>query len=167
MISLIIPFRQNYQENNNNKKIKYEYLARKEVLKYVLRKALNDYSDFESYNMPKVSKDMLEDFKRENDSVQSFIDDEFRSWKVERVPVELVYHAYTRYCEQNGFYAVSSNVFTRKAIYLLPEYKKTPSRITGDYINELKALSDNSNTSIRSDYKVDSFKTTIQCFLIK
>lgn len=137
------------------------------MLEYILRKALNDYSYFNNYDMPKVSKDMLEEFKRENDSVKSFIDDEFLNWKVERIPVELVYHAYVRYCETNGFYSVSSNVFTRKATYLLTEYKKVSSRLTAKHVNKISILAKDDGTSIRSDIKNDYYNINKQCFVIK
>ena len=67
---LIVPFNADFNGTKENPDIKEKYLNNKEVLEYVLYKAIN--LDFGKFIVPKVSTDMLEEYKQDNDPAYDF-----------------------------------------------------------------------------------------------
>lgn len=160
---LIIPFKQHYQGNSDNWKIKDVYLKRKDVLEYTLFKALNEYSDFERFDVPDVSKNVLNEFEKENDPVKEFIDDEFISWNIPKISTKALFIAYTRYCKENGYVSTSRSKFIRHVQSLLPNYDKKSVRLPHDDFVKLKLLSDSKTTNLLNGIDLSDNGNPIQC----
>lgn len=161
---LIVPFYQNFQ-SNNRREIKDEYAKRKDVLEHILYVALNDYGSFDKYIEPRVSKELLEEFKIENDNVKAFINDQFIKWHVRRIPVQTVYNAYKIYCSKNGYQALSNKQFSKRAINSLDIYKIKTSRINKDIYKELKELVEDNRTDLYKGYNLSFDNKPIKCFI--
>ncbi|MDW3860655.1 putative DNA primase/helicase [Staphylococcus saprophyticus] len=106
---LIVPFNADFNGTKENPDIKEKYLNNKEVLEYVLYKAIN--LDFGKFIVPKVSADMLEEYKQDNDPVYDFKVTEFDTWKIDKVPKSVVYYRYKVFCENSGYHALSERKF--------------------------------------------------------
>ncbi|WP_140988003.1 phage/plasmid primase, P4 family [Apilactobacillus micheneri] len=150
---LIVPFKQHYQGNTDNWKIKDVYLKRKDVLEYTLFKALNEYSDFEKFDMPDVSNNALNEFEKENDPIKEFVDDEFIKWDVPKITTQALYKAYTRYCKDNGYSSSSKGRFIRRVNTLLPNYNTGVSRISSEDFKELYKVYSENNLLSEIDLK--------------
>lgn len=103
---VIVPFSANFEAEEENFKIKDEYVKDEKVLQYVLNKAIN--MDFEKFDIPQVSLNELEVFKQDNDPVLEFKLSVFDQWELKKVPKYIVYEFYKRFCADNG-YKYSSN----------------------------------------------------------
>ncbi|OJT35468.1 phage/plasmid primase, P4 family [Staphylococcus ureilyticus] len=106
---LIVPFNADFNGTKENPDIKEKYLNNKEVLEYVLYKAIN--LDFGKFIVPKVSADMLEEYKQDNDPAYDFKVTEFDTWKIDKVPKSVVYYRYKVFCENSGYHALSERKF--------------------------------------------------------
>ncbi|HHC9191460.1 TPA: phage/plasmid primase, P4 family [Staphylococcus aureus] len=119
---LIVPFKANFNGQSDNSKIKEQYVKNKKVLEYVLYKAIN--MDFDIFDIPDVSKKMLEVFKEDNDPVYGFKVNMFDQWTVRKVPKYIVYAFYKEYCDENGYNSLSSNKFYKQFEHYLEVYWK-------------------------------------------
>lgn len=106
---LIVPFNADFNGMKENPDIKEKYLNNKEVLEYVLYKAIN--LDFKKFIVPQVSAEMLEEYKQDNDPVYDFKVTEFDTWKIDKVPKAVVYFRYKVFCENSGYRALSERKF--------------------------------------------------------
>lgn len=103
---VLVPFSKSFQNNGERKEIKNEYIARTEVLEYVLKKAL--MIKFEEFIIPKVSLALIEEYKEVNNSVlefwkemrsvlvwdlvpRNFLYDLYKSWFYRQIPSGKVY----------------------------------------------------------------------------
>ncbi len=161
---LIVPFRQHYQGNSDNWKIKDIYLKRADVLEYVLFKALNVYSDFDKFIVPDVSNQALNEFEKENDPIKEFVDEEFRQWDVARISTKAVYIAYTRYCSENGYAATSRSKFVRQIQNILEDYNKGKVRMSFNEYSDLYSKVNNLPIRLLSNVDLSSHGMAIQCF---
>lgn len=73
--ALIIPFNADFNGAKNDPRIKEEYLADPNILEFVLKTALE--LDFNYFIEPKVVKDILNDYKLENDYIRAFVAEVF------------------------------------------------------------------------------------------
>lgn len=114
---LIVPFNADFNGTKENPDIKEKYLADKKVLEYVLHKAIN--LNFNKFKLPRVSSEMLEEFKQDNDPVYDFKVTEFDNWEIESVPKTVVYSRYKIFCEYSGYRPLSERKFCRSfEVYL-------------------------------------------------
>lgn len=100
---LLVPFNHYFKGSNENISVKQDYLERKEVREYILYKALNEYGEFEDYDIPRASKELMAKFKKENDSVVAFKTDIFDKGNFERIQKTVVFNWYINYCKKNGY----------------------------------------------------------------
>ena len=125
---LIAPFNANFNGSIENFKIKEEYIGTKEVLEYVLHKAIN--LDFEKFIEPKVSKEALKDFEQDNNPIADFKASVFDMWSVTRVPKYVVYGFYKDFCNENGYKHVTLRKFTKEFESLLTnDWEEKDARI--------------------------------------
>lgn len=118
---LIVPFNANFNGQVENFKIKDDYIKNEKVLQYVLYKAIN--MDFEQFDEPAASRQVLEIFKQDNDPVLDFKYSVFDEWTIPEVPKYLVYDFYKSFCSDNGFKALSNRQFhNRFSKYLGEEW---------------------------------------------
>lgn len=124
---LIVPFNANFNGDIERTEIKDNYLKNKKVLEYVLHKAIN--LDFKNFLIPKVSKEMLEQFKQDNDPVLDFKIVEFENWKIDKVPVSIVYQKYKLFCDKSGYKPLSERKFFKAfERYLSKNWRKKSVR---------------------------------------
>ena len=107
---LIIPFDKCFT-GDENKKIKDEYLARQDVLEYVVFRALN--MRFDEFSNPQACIDALAEQRVYNDPVRQFWD-EFREafvWKL--LPLDFLYDFYKSWFNRNipGVNPIGKNNF--------------------------------------------------------
>lgn len=106
---LIVPFNAHFTANDDNRAIKEDYLKRKEVLEYVLNKALN-LPDFDQFTISKASKEAMAKFENDNNAVKSFIDDFFNEHDIDKVPCVVLFRIFCKYCKEQNI----SNRLTQK-----------------------------------------------------
>nr|WP_281063551.1 DNA primase family protein [Staphylococcus coagulans] len=123
---LIVPFNANFNGQSENFNIKEQYVKNQKVLEYVLYKAIN--MDFNTFEVPEASNDMLEIYKQDNDPVYDFKVNVFDEWTVRKVPKYIVYAFYKEYCDENGHNALSSSKFFKQFESHLEGYWKTDAQ---------------------------------------
>lgn len=104
---LLVPFNKCFT-GAEKKYIKEDYLARKEVLEYVLYKTLQ--SNCYSYSIPQVCEDLLEVYKIHNDPIRQFLDDVLTELAWDVVPNKFLYDLYKSWHNSNN----PSGVFVAK-----------------------------------------------------
>lgn len=131
---LIIEFKQVFSKENDNWRIKEEYIKRPDVLEYVLHKAIN--MDFEKFITPKSSEELLENYKIENDPVRDFKASVFDNFQSTRIPVYLVYQYYVDFCEENRYKIMTMRNFTSQFERLLDDDWTKKSAKLGNFFKE-------------------------------
>ncbi|MCH5170711.1 MAG: DNA primase [Oscillospiraceae bacterium] len=95
---LIIPFEKSFT-GAEKKFIKSDYMARAEVLEYVLYKVLN--MDFNELPEPEACRQLLEDYRQFNDPVRQFVDEILPQLVWSLVPREYLYDLYKAWFSRN------------------------------------------------------------------
>lgn len=98
---VIVPFKHQFSAAEDNWHIKDDYVNRPEVLKWVLKNALENYA-ISRFDMPDVSKQQLEELKEESDPLLNFKIEVFDKQHPTRIPTQAVYHYYTQYQRMNN-----------------------------------------------------------------
>ncbi|MBN6092372.1 DNA primase family protein [Staphylococcus saprophyticus] len=146
---VIVPFNANFKGVNENRKIKDEYIKDPQVLEYILNKAIN--MDFEKFDIPDISKRMLDEYKQDINPIYDFKINVFDNWRLRIVPKYIVYGFYKKFCDENGYKPVSNRSFHSEFKKLLPNYWKTDgqARVTWDeLIDEIGDLNQMRGTYI-------------------
>lgn len=134
---ILVPFMKSFTNNGERKYIKDDYIARQEVLEYVLHKTLN--MDFDEYIMPARSAKLMDEYKENNHPVLEFwnqLQDQF-VWDL--LPTQFLYDLFVKWSEQNN--PSGSAISKRKFIsqltsitvaqgnkWTIPENKDTKTR---------------------------------------
>lgn len=97
---LLVPFLKSFTNNGERKYIKTDYIHRKEVLEYVLFRALR--IEFDEYIVPQLSAELLANYKERNNPVLEFWNEmeELFVWDV--LPTNFVYEIFIRWFEKNN-----------------------------------------------------------------
>ena len=101
---MIVPFNADFNGQIEKPWIKNEFLADKDVLEYVLYKAVNQ-EPFTHFIEPKAVKDLLEQYQEDNDYLLDFLKSEYipNGWhELEIVPVFLATKRLREYAEDMG-----------------------------------------------------------------
>lgn len=101
---MIVPFNADFNGQTEKPWIKNEFLADKDVLEYVLYKAVNQ-EPFTHFIEPKAVKDLLEQYQEDNDYLLDFLKSEYipNGWhELEIVPVFLATKRLREYAEDMG-----------------------------------------------------------------
>ena len=85
---LIVPFNKCFTADQDNWKIKDDYIKRKDVLEYVLKIALS--LNFERFDEPKATQGLLDDFKISKDNVLVFVNDMFEEFVSDFLPTAFI-----------------------------------------------------------------------------
>ncbi|SHC91541.1 Putative DNA primase [Staphylococcus aureus] len=109
---MIVPFNAKFKEEQDNFKIKDVYIKNKKVLEYVLYKSIN--LEFDKFNIPDASKQMLDVFKQDNDPVYEFKVEIFDNWSIRKIPKYIVYGFYKEFCNENGYKPLSNKKFHKE-----------------------------------------------------
>ena len=95
---LFIPMNKSF-EGVERKYIKTDYLYRQDVLEYVLYKVLN--TNFYTLSTPQASKEILEEFKSNNDPLYDFINITLEDLAWDVVPADFLYDLYEAWYLKN------------------------------------------------------------------
>lgn len=106
---LIVPFNKSYTAETDNWKIKDDYIKRHEVLEYVLKKALS--LNFDRFIEPKATKELLEEFKKSNDTIMGFVSEPFAELVSDFLPTTFITAYYKAWCEIEGVLPFSKREF--------------------------------------------------------
>lgn len=119
---LFVPFRKCYT-GVERKYIKGDYMARQDVLEYVLRRVLE--MDYYELSEPVACKELLDEYKVYNDPLKQFADDVFPRLAWDGVPFGFLYDLYVEWMKANipGSTALGRHAFTHS---LLQELKNWP-----------------------------------------
>ncbi|HAP5803792.1 TPA: DNA primase [Enterococcus faecalis] len=138
---LIVPFNASFEGAKDDWRIKEEYINRKEVLEYVLHKAVN--MDFERFIVPDVSKKLLEEYKQENDPLVDFRETVFKPLGINKIPFYMVYSQYKEFCNESNFKPLSKIKFSKQFTYLLGNsWINKNTKYSVNEIEKIKALGD-------------------------
>ncbi|MGY0400675.1 DNA primase family protein [Carnobacterium jeotgali] len=130
----IIPFNADFNGQIQDRSIKDEKLNNKEVLEYVLNKALQ--LEFTNFIEPEAVKEKLEDYKQSNDPILEFYTTYIKDLGVDRFPIPFLYAHYKDFCKENGFKPVSTRNFTTGlGDYLGKGWSKSKVRTSKDFQN--------------------------------
>lgn len=130
---ILIPFLADFSGQKEDKSIKDEKLNQKDVLEYVLNRALN--IDFDKYINPNVVRQALEDYKIENDPVLEFYE---TCWKgivtSTRIPVFTAYSEYRYFCQNSGYKPTTQIKFSKSLMHIIgKKWSKKRTRLSGYY----------------------------------
>src|SRR5699024_9701231 len=113
---LFVPFEAKFDGKKLNHNIKDVYIRDKKVLEYVLNKSIN--MDFNEFTIPKVSKEMLEDYKVSNDPVLEFknevFDEVMEELKLDRLPKQTAHDMFKQFCKDRSYQSVGFNRFNEQ-----------------------------------------------------
>ncbi|CAM3117093.1 DNA primase [Lactococcus hircilactis] len=124
---LIVPFNKSFTADNDNWKIKDDYIKRKDVLEYVLKIALS--LNFDKFDEPKATQGLLDDFKISNDNVLAFVNDMFEEFVSDFLPTAFLSALYRAWCEDEGVKPFTKREFENKLPdYVKDQWKKTVQR---------------------------------------
>ena len=124
---LIVPFEKSFTADNDDWKIKDDYIKRTDVLEYVLKIALS--LNFDKFNEPKATQGLLDDFKISNDNVLAFVNDMFEEFVSDFLPTAFISALYRAWCEDEGVKPFTKREFENKLPdYVKDQWKKTVQR---------------------------------------
>ena len=115
---VIIPFKKTFGINDDNWAIKDDYINRKEVLEYVLWKAIN--LDFDRFNEPKATQERMQEFKEENNTVYKFLNEYLSDVVSTRIPVRFLWDVYRSWCHEGNHTIPKKSNFEKELAQNLP-----------------------------------------------
>lgn len=127
---LIVPFTKEFSGDNDNWKIKDDYVTRPEVCEWVLKNALLNY-DFDKFIEPEVTKQQLEEFKQDNNPLSNFKEEVFDKYNPDVIPTDALFKYYVAYQKETGQRNImSAKRFTTQFSKLVAaSYEKKHKRI--------------------------------------
>ena len=100
---LIIPFNADFSGTVENSDIKEKFVSDKNVLEYVLFRALN--LEFEQFSKSKAVEEALREYNKHNDYIQAYIEDLYMPneyHQLEKVPLSFIKKDIKQYFEEEG-----------------------------------------------------------------
>lgn len=133
---VIIPFMADFKGEKEDRSIKDEKIYDKEVLEYVLYKALQ--LDFQKFIEPQSVKTRLEEYKIHNDTTLEFYKECWEGEvisKFSKVPTSHVFDLYKAFCMENGYKHKSQRTFIIEFQKVLgDDYEKKVAEPSADFI---------------------------------
>lgn len=109
---ILVHFTHTYQ-NSENKLVKHEYMADKQLLEWIACKVVH-MKEVEMYNT-KESKEILDEFEEENNSVLRFYNAFFGEFTSARLPVKFLFQLFQAWNrEENNPLNMKQNSFTKE-----------------------------------------------------
>ena len=115
---VIIPFKKAFGIKDDNWAIKDDYINRKEVLEYVLWKAIN--LDFDRFSEPKATQERMQEFKEENNTVYKFLNEYLSDVVSTRIPVRFLWDVYRSWCHEGNHTIPKKSNFEKELAQNLP-----------------------------------------------
>lgn len=97
---ILVPFIKSFTNNGERPYIKHEYVKRKDVLEYVLHKAL--HLQFDEFTVPNRSKILLTEYKSANNPIIQFWDEYREEFVWDLLPNQFLYDAYLVWNKRNN-----------------------------------------------------------------
>jgi putative DNA primase/helicase len=97
---IIVPFIKSFTNNGEKSYIKSDYIARKEVLEYVLFKALS--LSFDEFIVPQASAYLLDQYREKNNPVLDFWNELHEEFVWDLIPNKFLYDLYQKWFERNN-----------------------------------------------------------------
>lgn len=97
---IIVPFIKSFTNNGEKSYIKSDYIGRKEVLEYVLYKALS--LTFDEFIVPQASAFLLDQYREKNNPVLDFWNELHEEFKWDLVPKQFLYDLYQKWFERSN-----------------------------------------------------------------
>lgn len=116
---IIIPFKKTFSVKEDNWQIKDDYINRKEVLEYVLWKAIN--LKFDKFYEPKATQDRMREFKEENNTILKFLNEFLEDATSIRIPVKYLWVLYQSWCKSNNATLPKKSNFDKELETCLPD----------------------------------------------
>jgi len=152
----IVPFNADFNGDIEDKRIKNEYIHQKEVLEYVLHKAIQ--MDFEKFVQPKATLEAMEIYKEDNDPIYEFYKNIFKNWKAEYLPKRFIFEGYKKYCEVYNYRPLGSRKFHKEfKSYAIKDYAEDTKRVTADVIKSLQADTDRQDFTFNCPINMGSY----------
>lgn len=138
---LLIPFECDFRGSNKDPKIKDVYMADTKVLEYVLKKAIN--LRFEKFIIPKVVEEKVDEYRKENDYMLTFIEDEFVAEGLDKMDLSTkdIKDRLDRFLDDSG-----SNI--KVPYHWVNEFVSKLERITGDKYTKRRVRQGNNQITI-------------------
>lgn len=117
---IVIKFNHQYEDTPEGRRIKDDYIKRKEFREWLLKEAVK--VDIEHLAITDESKSAVEKLKTENDPVAFFMEKYFPELKSERIPTAFLFKFYqaANKFETGQIGSMTQRTFTKKVIKLLP-----------------------------------------------
>jgi putative DNA primase/helicase len=97
---IIVPFIKSFTNNGEKSYIKSDYIARKEVLEYVLFKALS--LTFDEFIVPQASAYLLDQYREKNNPVLDFWNELHEEFVWDLIPNKFLYDLYQKWFERSN-----------------------------------------------------------------
>lgn len=97
---ILVPFMKSFTNNGEREYIKSDYINRKEVLEYVLHKALD--MDFDEYIVPQRSAEVLDSYREKNNPVLEFWNEYKEQFVWDLLPTQFLYDLFVKWHERNN-----------------------------------------------------------------
>ncbi|MCR6108723.1 ATPase [Salipaludibacillus agaradhaerens] len=97
---IIVPFIKSFTNNGEKNYIKSDYIARREVLEYVLYKALS--LEFDEFSVPQASAYLLDQYREKNNPVLDFWNELREEFQWDLVPKQFLYDLYQKWFERSN-----------------------------------------------------------------
>lgn len=141
---IIAPFNAKFQDDGDNWKIKDEYINRDDVKEWFLYQALQ--LDFDKFIEPDISKDLLEQYKQENDPVADFkanVFDELVASGMSRIPTGMLYMIFNNFCEQQNYKKWSQKTFNKQLKELIgDDWDQRRMKYLPKFIGKIQVIED-------------------------
>lgn len=159
---IIVPFNAKFQGDGDNWKIKDEYINRDDVKEWFLQEALK--LKFDKFIEPDISKDLLEQYKQENDPVADFkanVFDELVTSGMSRIPTGMLYEIFCNYCEQQNYKKWSQKSFNKQLKELIgSDWEQRRMKYLPEFIGKIQVIEDIGLETHGIAPKVNSVQTT-------
>lgn len=141
---IIVPFIKSFTNNGERKYIKDDYINRREVLEYVLRRAL--HTRFDEFTMPQASVHLLDQYREKNNPVLDFWNEIHEEFAWDLLPNRFLYDLYKGWYQRNN----PSGVIIGQRTFF--DYLSPIVDMDGNWENRLSS----SATPIKSKDKMDA-----------
>jgi putative DNA primase/helicase len=129
---LIIPFKKSFKKSEDNWSIKDDYIAREDVLQYVLKKAIE--LEFERFNEPLAALVEMDKFKEKNNTILEFVNEWFHQFVSEALPVRFLWWLYQQWCKDSGYNSLAKRKFENELPKFIPSYwTRTRTRVKNKF----------------------------------
>lgn len=136
---IIVPFNADFNGEQENFAIKEVYIRDKEVLEYVLYKAIN--LDFERFSVPGAALEQLKEFEIDNNNVYEFYVNYIRDAKINKIPKSFIHNLYRDFCKENKYEDMSIRMFFKELRKIMGnEWSDSVKRISENDINKLNEI---------------------------